>query len=130
MACEPIRILVCEDEAFIAWDIEQMLEGAGFEVVGPAPSLAAGLERARSDHACAAVLDINLGKDTVWPLAETLVAGGIPIMFVSANFSHDEIAGQFRDVPRLSKPVREADLLQSVEMLVSQSPCRAGNSAS
>jgi len=58
------RVLVVENEALTAFQIEQTLTEAGFNVVGPAPSVARALEHAGCD---AAALDVTLGSETSEP---------------------------------------------------------------
>ena len=123
MACDKKSVLIVEDEAFVAWDLSQAIESSGKEVVGPAASLSSGLTLVEDKHVCAAVLDINLGDETVWPLADTLNARGIPFGFVSANLRHPEFDERFASAPRLTKPVREHELIAMVEELVMRSTC-------
>lgn len=125
MRCKVRNILVVEDEAFIAWDIQQMLESNGFAVIGPAHSLSEGHEVAAENHLCAALLDINLGQQVVWPLASKLMEHDVPILFLSADLAHEELKTTFRDVPRLSKPVREIDLVEALNSRLVQASCSA-----
>lgn len=115
--------MVVEDEAFVAWDLSQAIEASGMIVVGPAPSISAGFKLASDEHFCAAILDINLGSETVWPLADALKERQIPFGFVSANLRHSELEDRFADAPRLTKPVRERDLVAMVQGLVARANC-------
>ena len=123
MVCETQTVLIVEDEAFVAWDFAQTLETEARGIVGPAPDLATGLRLAADEHVCAAVLDINLGDEVVWPLAEELSDRGIPFGFVSANLQHAELQERFHQAPKLSKPVRDRDLVEMVEQLLNRSSC-------
>ena len=125
MVCDTASVLIVEDEAFVAWDLSQAIELSGKAVVGPASTLSVGLSLVDDAHVCAAVLDINLGEETVWPLADSLQERGIPFGFVSANLRHPELEGRFSSAPKLSKPVRERDLLSMVDELIVLSSCRA-----
>ena len=121
--CKTQAVLIVEDEAFVAWDLAQTLETSTRTVVGPAHNLVSGFRLATEEHICAAVLDINLGDEIVWPLAEELSGRGIPFGFVSANLQHAELQGRFADAPKLSKPVRDRDLIAMVDQLMAQSNC-------
>jgi DNA-binding response OmpR family regulator len=71
VAVGPTRqILVVEDEFLIAMEVEQTLRRAGYQVVGPAPSLGTALELLRQVRPDAAVLDVNLAGERVTPVAE------------------------------------------------------------
>ena len=114
------RVLVVEDEMVLALDIEEGLEGAGATVVGPVPSLAdAGLLLALARRLDAAVLDVNLGGETVYPLADALVAAGIPIVFAS-GYSETELPARFVGVSHLEKPVDVGALTLAVSRSISR----------
>jgi CheY-like chemotaxis protein len=78
-----LRILVVEDEVLVAAMLVDMLEELGAVPVGPAHSVAAGLALADEAEIDAAILDVNLRGDPVDPVAERLVARGVPFLFAS-----------------------------------------------
>jgi DNA-binding response OmpR family regulator len=75
------RILVVEDEAVIALDLTEALTDAGAAVVGPAMTLRAALRHAINGELSAALLDVRLGTETVFPVAKILFDRGIPLAF-------------------------------------------------
>lgn len=78
------RVLLAEDEALIAADLTAMLARAGCEVLGPGATLAEAQSLARSaGRIDAAVLDLNLLGDSSLPLAEALLARGVPVVVVT-----------------------------------------------
>lgn len=77
------RILLVEDEFLVADLAEGILQDLGVEVVGPAYTLASGLDLAREAEVDAAVLDVNLNGERSDAIAEVLSAGGVPHMFVT-----------------------------------------------
>lgn len=79
------RILVVEDEYFIADDLALELEGHGAVVVGPVPSLNAALELIETRQVDAAILDIELDAETAYPVADALDRREIPFVFVSGT---------------------------------------------
>jgi CheY-like chemotaxis protein len=101
------RILVVEDEALVAMMLEDMLADLGCEVVGPAMRLDEGLELARLNGLDAAVLDINLGGERSYPIADLLDARGVPLAFVT-GYGHSGRPGKADRV--LQKPYREPQL--------------------
>jgi DNA-binding response OmpR family regulator len=76
-----IRVLVVEDEAIIALDLKSILQAAGATVVGPARTLSAAEELAASGDLAAAILDVQLGDATVFPVVRLLRNRGIPFLF-------------------------------------------------
>lgn len=77
------RVLVVEDEALIAVMVEDMLLDMGSEVVGPAATIEAALDLARSETLDAAVLDVNVRGQRIDPVAEELMARGVPVLFAT-----------------------------------------------
>ena len=80
---EPRRILVVEDAPMIALDLEEMLRGLGWEVVGPTGSMATALELAADETLDAAIVDINIRGGKVYPVARALAARGVPFLLAS-----------------------------------------------
>jgi DNA-binding response OmpR family regulator len=78
------RVLVVEDEAILALDIAEQLSSAGFQVVGPAPSVAKALKLITDVGCDFAVLDVNLRDETAEPVARELRSRSTPFLFLSA----------------------------------------------
>lgn len=111
------RVLVVEDDYFLATDAARALRGAGAQVTGIcATEEAAGteLEGRRPD---AAVLDINLGAGPSFKLAEALKDRHIPFIFVT-GYDQEMIPEQFSDVERLEKPVQLRQIVGAVSKLL------------
>nr|WP_282098713.1 response regulator [Qipengyuania intermedia] len=106
--------MIVDDEALIAFDFEMTLVDAGYDVLGPATSLDEALDMVSDETPRAAVLDIDLNARPVWPLARKLRESGTHIVFVSANLRHEELTTEFKNEPRLDKPVSERDLLKAL----------------
>lgn len=102
-----VRLLLVEDEAMVAMMIEEMLTDLGCVVVEVAGTLARGLSLAEDGAQTldAAVLDINLGGDKVYPVAERLAASGVPFVF-STGYGLAGISPDFARIPALAKPFR------------------------
>jgi CheY-like chemotaxis protein len=105
------RVLIVEDEVFIAMDLAETLEEAGYRVLGPAHSVKEAMALLDTGVPDAALLDVNLGRETVWPLAQKLAAKRVPMVFATADIRHPELYGQFAAHPRLDKPVRGSSVL-------------------
>jgi len=79
-------ILVVEDEHVTALNLVKILEDAGCKVIGPAATVAGAHACIADNRIDAALLDINLGKDTrIFPVAEVLTALHVPFAFVSGH---------------------------------------------
>jgi DNA-binding response OmpR family regulator len=105
-----LRIMVVEDEFLVAMLIEEILESAGCVVSGPIPRLAEALDAARREACDAAVLDINLAGERIFPVADELSRRNIPFLFVT-GYSTTALPGEYAERPRLCKPFKIADLL-------------------
>jgi CheY-like chemotaxis protein len=118
-----IRVLLVEDQMIVAMQIEDMLHAAGCEVVGPVGTLQAALALAHEEALDAAVLDVNLDGEKVYPAAEELQARGIPFIFAS-GYGESTLPENWRDQPRVSKPFRREQLEQLLRSVVSRSGLR------
>ncbi len=98
------RVLVVEDEALVAIALRESLDELGFSVVGPCSRISEAVVELRHNRVDAAVLDINLGGDPVYPLAEILTAEKIPFVFVT-GYGPEELDRRFAHVPVLQKPI-------------------------
>lgn len=77
------RILVVEDEFLISAMLCDMLDDSAAIVVGPAPSLAEAMRLVEESPIDAAILDMNLNGQWSDPIAEALLARGIPFVFTT-----------------------------------------------
>src|SRR5215210_847932 len=93
------RVLVVEDEAMIAMLVEDMVVDFGSEVVGPASRMDEALGLARQAELDAAILDINVGGDVIFPVADVLQARGIPLIFAT-GYGSKSLPQRFPDSPR------------------------------
>ncbi|WP_066530845.1 response regulator [Erythrobacter sp. CCH5-A1] len=99
------RILVVEDEYFIAQEIAEALESAGYRVVGPCPKVADALAiLAGADPCDAAVLDASLRGASSLPVCEALGERGIPFVVVT-GFSPDQLPPPMAAATVLAKPL-------------------------
>ncbi|WP_232491431.1 response regulator [Novosphingobium kaempferiae] len=111
------RILVVEDEYFIAADLRNGLVEQAVTVIGPTGDLATALEMLSGEKPDAAVLDINLNDQLSWPLAIELRRRAIPFLFVT-GYDSWYLPEAFRDVPQLAKPFSMAVLIGTLSGLV------------
>jgi PAS domain S-box-containing protein len=98
------RILIVEDEALVALQLQGDLEDDGHEVVGPARSLKDGLALAAEESIDAALVDVSLGRETSAPIADQLLARKIPFAFATGYSDAAMLPEHLRNIPKLSKP--------------------------
>lgn len=112
------RILVVEDEAFIAFDLYATLTDAGAEVIGPSLTLTEAFALAGRENLSAAVLDIRLGRETIGPVARQLAARGIPFLFYSGQVEADSIRVEWPHCRIIAKPASVRTLVRAVAALL------------
>ena len=110
------RILIVEDEYFVADDLAQQLEAAGAEIMGPAPTLERAVELLEAEQPDAAVLDINLRGERVYPLADDLKRRGVPFVFAT-GYDARVIPDAYAAVPRCEKPVSREAVVNALQKL-------------
>lgn len=110
------RVLVVEDDFFLANDVARALRAAGAVIIGPVPRSALALDALARDGVDAAVVDINLGEGPSFELADALKLAGVPFVFVTG---YDEvlIPKRLADIGRVEKPADLQALVQAVAAL-------------
>jgi DNA-binding response OmpR family regulator len=98
------RILVVEDEYYLATDTADALQRAGAKVLGPFSSEQSALDQIRSEAPTIALLDINLGSGPSFDVARILKQRGVPLVFIT-GYNQEIIPAEFESAPRLQKPV-------------------------
>lgn len=98
------RILIVEDSALIALDLQMTVEDEGWTAVGPVARLNRALEQARKGEIDGAILDINLDGEESFPVADILRERGIPFVFSTGYDRASMLPERFRDIPVLQKP--------------------------
>jgi len=114
--------LLVEDEWLIALTTQQILQDAGYVVVGPAPSVRTALELIDSDRVDVAMLDVRLGKDTSFPVAEALRRQKTPFLFMS-GYERQDMPDIFNNYDIVAKPVLPAILLEKLSSLMTEDKC-------
>lgn len=114
----PAKILVAEDEFLVAVQIEAILRGAGWRVIGSAGTLASAVSLARKSECDVAVLDVNLRGERVDEVAAILSERRIPFLFVS-GYGRGNLPVAFRTSAEfLAKPFSDQMLVQTVGSLL------------
>jgi DNA-binding response OmpR family regulator len=113
-----LRVLVVEDDYFIALELCHALRQAGAEVVGPARNVQSGLDAIGNEQIDCAVLDVNLQGRMGFQLAEELRERDVPAIFAT-GYDPGTIPDELADLPRLEKPVDLSALCRAVASSVS-----------
>ena len=120
-------ILLVEDDIILSTDLAFALTEAGSKAIVPTTSNAAALSAMVHYIFDAAILDVNVQNEWVFPVANALDAVGIPFLFLTA-YSHDSIPAQHRGRPFIQKPHHPEGLLDAlVELMEKDGPPAAAN---
>jgi DNA-binding response OmpR family regulator len=112
------RILVVEDEALLAFALEEMLGDFGYDVIGPAPTIRAAMKLVACERVDAAVLDVNLGRESIAPVAGALADAGVPFVFTTGYTHVSALPDGFQNRPVLNKPYQPEALRKAIERLL------------
>lgn len=108
------RVLLVEDDYFIAASLQGQFEEGGARVLGPVPSVRDALRLiASTPEIDAAVLDINVQEEWVFPVADALRARGVPFVFAT-GYDRTVIPAPYAAVPHCEKPVDAAHVLAAL----------------
>jgi CheY-like chemotaxis protein len=97
------RILVIEDSPVVGPFTADLLEELGCEVVGPAPNMAAARECIEEGDYDAALLDVHIRGERVFPMCDALDARGVPFVLTS-GYADWQMPERWAGRPRLLKP--------------------------
>jgi two-component sensor histidine kinase/DNA-binding response OmpR family regulator len=117
------RLLMVEDEFLVGMMVKKNLEGLGATVVGPYARLAEGIAAAKAGRLDGALLDFNLGGKLAEPLADLLIARGVPFVFIT-GYQRDSIDRRYANIPILQKPIEAATLEHVLTSLLDVPPQR------
>lgn len=105
-----LRLLVVEDELLIALALEDMLNGMGCEVAGPANTVDEARRLAEAGTFDGALLDVNVAGRLVFPVAELLLKKGVPVILCSGYSATTAVPPPFSGLPQIAKPYDETIL--------------------
>jgi len=98
------RVLVVEDEYLIRMLLEDMLDELGYGVAAAVGTISEARKIAADGEFSAAILDVNLNGEFIYPLADVVASRGVPFVFVT-GYSADGIEPRFARVPVLQNQV-------------------------
>jgi CheY-like chemotaxis protein len=95
---------VVEDNMIVALEAEELLRELGFASAESVPSVAAALDRIAGAQPDFALLDVNLGRETSFAVADRLAELGVPFAFATGYGEQAAVPVKHQGRPRLSKP--------------------------
>ena len=116
------RILIVEDNFVVADALRYLIDGYGGSVTAIVPTVLRAHEALDAGRVDVAVLDINLNGTSVVPLAEHLLAQGIPFVFLSGYGGEELLPEHLRSHPRFDKPVEAERLVRALLQLTRRDP--------
>lgn len=114
VALTGLHILVAEDEYMIADEIAGALSDVGVKVIGPLSSVADILRLVAAEETLdAALLDVNLHDEMVWPAVDALHERGTPIV-LTTGYEADVVPAAYKHLPRCEKPAYARDIMRAL----------------
>lgn len=111
-----LSVLVVEDEHLVALALSDDLEAAGATVIGPASTVEAALGMIARHPVQAAVLDIKLQAQMVFPVADALDELGVPFLFTS-GFDAAAVPARYGHIPTCDKPASTETVMAMVAQM-------------
>jgi PAS domain S-box-containing protein len=111
------RVLLVEDEPLVSMMLADMLSAFGHKVDGPYSRFGDAIHAAKSNNLRAGILDVNLGGEKTYAVADILTDRKIPFAFVT-GYGPDSIVSEFAHAPVLQKPIEAAKLHALLQQIV------------
>ena len=111
------RVLVVEDEMLIGMLLEDMLSDLGHSVAAIVPRLKDALAAVDRESYDLAILDVHLHGESAFPVAEALIAKGVPFVFAT-GYGERGLPEAYRGRPVLQKPFAKGDLERVLKILI------------
>lgn len=112
MPLNGLRILIVEDDYYLATDAKAVIEAAGGKVIGPFGTADEARASLNTDGADLAVIDINLGDGPAFDLARHLKSAKLPFLFAT-GYDQAVVPDDLTAIVRLEKPFRPAELIKA-----------------
>ena len=111
-------VLVLEDEALIAINLQDELQDAGYEVAGPFTTCAAALEWLQTETPDTAILDATLNDGSCHSVAVELSRREVPFLIYSGHQEDRQLLSDFHPIAWIEKPVPSTVLVQACEQVL------------
>jgi CheY-like chemotaxis protein len=117
------RVLVVEDEAVVLMLMRDKLSDYGCELL-TASTLQEAISLALTEAFDCAILDVKLGSEDIYPVAEMLLQRGIPFA-LSTGYTRENLPEEYRDRLLLMKPFSDVELETILASMLQPSAVRA-----
>jgi len=118
MNVTPLKsVLVVEDEYLIRMLLEDMLADLGYDVIAAVGTVAEASDLAAKGQFNAAILDVNLDGQEIFPVADILAGRSLPFVFVT-GYGERSLPDRYRDRPALQKPFQAEQLSATLKDLL------------
>lgn len=112
------RILVVEDEYMLADELRMELSDADAIVLGPVATIEEAIDLIASEAKIdGSILDVNLGGELVFPVADRLAELGVPFLFTT-GYDGSIIPARFADIDRCEKPINMRRITQAIGRVI------------
>jgi len=111
------RLLVVEDEYLIRMLVEDMLADLGYDVAAAVGTIDEAREFATNGDFSAAILDVNVDGEWIFPVADILAKRRLPFVFVT-GYGERSLPEPYRDRPALQKPFQVEQLKNALAGIV------------
>ena len=111
------RVLVVEDEYLIRMLLEDMLDELGYDLAAGVGTISEASEVASNGDFHAAILDVNLDGQEIYPVADILASRGLPFVFVT-GYGERSLSDPHRGRPALQKPFQTDQLKNALADLL------------
>jgi DNA-binding response OmpR family regulator len=111
-------VLVLEDEAIIALNLQDELQDSGYEVAGPFTDCSTALEWLGTATPDMAILDATLNDGSCHSVAVELSRRGVPFLIYSGHQEDQQLLAEFHHITWIEKPVASALLVQECQQLL------------
>jgi CheY-like chemotaxis protein len=109
-----LKVFVVEDESLVAMQLEDMLLDFGCDLVGIAMRVGRAMEMlATAETLDLAILDVNIGGDKVYPVAEALRTRGVPIIFAT-GYGRAGVEPDWQSYEILQKPYTAQEVAEKI----------------
>jgi DNA-binding NtrC family response regulator len=115
---EGARVLVVEDEAILAMELESILLDAGAQAVTVCRTVEDALDALAKNGVAAAVLDVRVGRKPVGPVAGQLAKRGIPFLFYTGQIGNDPVLEAWPRSRVITKPAPARTIVSAVRDLL------------
>jgi DNA-binding NtrC family response regulator len=117
-ALEGARVLVVEDEAILAMELELILCEAGAQAVTLCRTVESALAALAKNGVAAAILDVRVGREPVGPVATQLARRGIPFLFYTGQIGNDPVLEAWPRAKVITKPAPARTIISAVSDLL------------